>query len=238
MKCYFHCDANMYKKRVRVFLEYVVIPVVIIVVFLTVCLLLSLRNLMHGGLLIPAVEVIVLVVFVAALAARVVIGVAEHKIRVNSRYTYIEIGLKDVIISLYDGCYTSGQDDVVIRKMIVVPLGSIQSLEAVKNGKLRISTDGAMIRVYAGNTDRLGYYFKDGTLVFKEFFYQESGFEAVERVIVPRRFENVDEIIDSVVSAKERFHALPTAQPYVFEEMPHVKTRKIRELVKKMRNYD
>jgi len=237
MKCYFHCDANMYRKRVRTFLEYIVAPVVLIAIFLTVCLLLSLRNLMHSRLLIPAGEIICGVIFVFALISRIMIEVAERKIYAHSKYTYLEIGLKDVVVSLYAGGFTHFGEKTVLRRLFVIPLNKIEFAEICKGERLIIKTDEPCVREYIGNSDRLGYYFKDGVLTFKEFFFEESGFSLSQQAVVPHRFGDAEEIADSIIAAKERFGDLPPPKPYVFKEMPHVKLKKMRERTRKMKDY-
>lgn len=228
MKCYFHCDANIYRKRVRVFFEYIALPVAVISVFLTVCLMLSLRNLTHSGLLLPAAGMIGTVIFVFALAARIIVGISENRISVHSKYTYVEIGLKDVIVSLYAGSYTHFGKETVLRKMFVIPLAKIETAEVTKKKQLLIKTEPPSIRSYLGNSDRLGYYFKDGTFCFKEFFYQESGFETLGQIVIPRKFEDMEEIANAILLAKERCGSLPPPKPYVFREMPHIKRKKAR----------
>ncbi|MCL2070742.1 MAG: hypothetical protein FWH07_00715 [Oscillospiraceae bacterium] len=237
MKCYFHCDANMYRKRVRTFLEYTAVPIVLISVFLTLCLLLSLRNLMQSQLLLPAARIILAVIFVFALIVRIMLEVAEHKVRVHSKYTYAEIGLKDVIISLYAGSYVHRGGQTVLRRLIVIPLDKLEAANVTKKEQILITAKPSAIRDYIGNTDRLGYYFKDGNLKFKEFYFEECGFKSEEQFLVPRLFENAEEIVSSVFAAKERMGHLPPSKPYVFEEMSFVKARKARDKSKKMKDY-
>jgi len=73
-------------------------------------------------------------------------------------------------------------------------------------------------------------------LRFKEFFYEESGFELRDNVVIPRRFEDCDEIIHSIFAAKKRSLNLPPPAPYVFKEMPHVRLKKMREKARLMRD--
>jgi hypothetical protein len=239
MKYYFHCDVNMYRRRVRMFLEYTAIPALFAAVLLTVCLLLSLRNLLNSGLLLPAAAVIGGVVFAFALLARIMLEVAEHRVRVHSRYTYIEIGLKDVIVSLYAG----NVNGCVYRRLIVIPLEGFNSAESVSHkGRKGIVCNARGIRDYTGNTDRLGYYFVEGELRFTEFYYNEGAessngrFSLSDKVFIPDRFGNRGKITTSVVTAKKRYDALPPEKGYVFREMEEVRVKRIREKVKNMRN--
>ena len=237
MKCYFHCNVNIYRKKVRTFLEYTAVPVVSVVVFLAVCLLLSFRNLIHSQLLVPAVLIVCAVIFAFALATRIMLQIAEHRVRVHSKYTYIEMGMKDVIVSLYAGSFVHWGRVTVLRRLLLIPLDGFESAEVDGNGRVLVRTKTAVIRHYIGNTDRLGYYFKDGTFQFKEFYYQESGFTALERAVIPGQFGEPQAIVDSIYAAVERYENLPPPAPYVFEEMPFVKTRKIREKTKLIRGY-
>ncbi|MCL2037213.1 MAG: hypothetical protein FWG83_07530 [Oscillospiraceae bacterium] len=235
MKCYFHCDANIYRKKVRTFLEYTAVPVVVIAVFMTVCLLLSLRNLMNGRILFPAVASIGGVLFAFALITRVMLEIAEHRVRVHSKYTYVEVALKYVIVSLYGGSYFHKRKRVVFRRIFVIPYSQLISAQTVKD-KIRIRAEEGAIREYNGNSDRLGYYFKDGEIIFREFLYNERGFSLKSEILIPKRFSDNDEIVESVLVAKERFGLLPTPKSYVFEEMAFVKTKKMRDLSKKIRD--
>jgi hypothetical protein len=223
----------MYRKRVRTFLEYTAVPAVLIAVFLTVCLLLSLRNLMHSRLLLPAVIIIGSVIFAFTLTARVMLGIAEHRVKVHSKYTYIEIGLKDVLVSEYAGRFHK----TVLRRLIIIPLEAFQTAQITKKGQVLIKSKPGAIRDYTGNTDRLGYYFKDGDLVFKEFFYSQRGFDRHSQVLIPHRFNNYREIVSNIYAAKARFESLPAPKPFVHEEMSFVKTRKIREIAKRIRKF-
>jgi hypothetical protein len=222
----------MYRRRVRTFLEYTAVPFVFITVFMTVCLLFSLRNLMYSQFLLPLIAVICAVILGFALAARLMLATAEHKVRVHSRYTYIEIALKDVIISVYAGSLAG----TVLRRIVVIPLASLKSVQIAKNGKVQVVADSAEIRDYTGNSDRLGYIFKENNLQFEEFFYRESGFTRSDSLFIPNRFMNNEEIVESILAAKERFDNLEPEKPYIFEELEFVKTRRMRELAKRIRN--
>jgi hypothetical protein len=233
---FFHCDANTYRKRLRTFLEYTALPVVLIVVLLTVCMLLSIRNLMNSGLFIPAVQIISAVIFVFTLITRIMLEVSEHRIRNHSKYTYVEIGLRDIIVSLYAGSYTHWNDKTVLRRLLVIPLSELESATATEGKRGKILIKGK-IRDYTGNSARLGYHFKDGTLFFNEFFYQETGFCALEEVFIPRRFRNAKKIVKSINFAKKRFDSLPPSKPYIFKEMAFVKNRKWFEKENRKRNF-
>ena len=236
MKDFFHCDANMYRRKVRTFLEYTAAPVAFIAVFLTVCLLLSLHNLMNSGLIVPAVVIIGIVIFLFALVTRIMISVSEHLIKVHSRYTYIEIGLKDVIVSLYAGSFIHFGKKTTLRKLFVIPLDEFLTAEVCSGRKGLVLIKGK-IRAYTGNTDRLGYYYKDGNLHFKEFYYQVSGFSELLEMVVPHRFADAYDVVETLIHAKERFDNLPAPRAYIFEEMSHVKEKRIQKRVRRARGF-
>jgi len=163
--------------------------------------------------------------------------IAEHRVRVHSKYTYVEIGLKDVIVSLYAGSFTHWGRKTVLRRLVVIPLEEFESVRVSKNEQVLVKAKSAAIRDYIANTDRLGYFFKDGDFEFREYFFRERGFNAVQQVYIPRLFTDADEIAESILAAKERFDNLPSPKPYSFEEMPFVKTRKMRSLNKRLRGF-
>ncbi|MCL1832167.1 MAG: hypothetical protein FWG45_04550 [Oscillospiraceae bacterium] len=239
MKSYFHCDANIYRRKIRRFFEYTAAPAVFVVVFLTLCLLLSFRNLMNSGILLPAAAIIGGVVLLFAIIVRVMLEVSEHFIRTHSKYTYVEIGLKDVIVSVYAGRYPEGRERIVLRELFIIPLNVFVSAQAVgtqrKGRSIIIKAQG--IRAYVGKSSRLGYTFKEGELIFKEFFYNEAGYKRLDKMFIPRQFENIDEIIRSIYAAKENFDNLPPAPEYVFKESAYVIARKKRDKDRRLRGF-
>ncbi|MDR0223366.1 MAG: hypothetical protein LBI38_07550 [Oscillospiraceae bacterium] len=244
MKRYFHCDTNKYRKRARLFFEFVVPPVFLVAIISSVCLLLGFRNFMHGGLLLPSAAAVCGAVFAVLFAARVLLEITERAVAARARYSYLEIGLKDVVISLYAGSFTVKGEKIVNRRLIVVPLSEFQSAEfagkrAKKRGKgkIRVKTKTAAIREYTGNSRRLGYFFKDGTLKFDEWFYEEQGYRERRETAIPAVFGNAGAIMRSVSSAKKRFDSAPPPKPYEFREAPFVKERKIREKLKSGRKF-
>ena len=236
-KDFFHPDSNIYRKRVRTFLEYTVVPVVFAAVFFTVCLFLSFNNLMNNGLMLPAAVIIAGVLLVFALIVRIMLEIAENQVRTHSKYTYIEIGLKEVVVSLYAGSFTNFGEKTVLRKIFVIPLSDFHSAEVTNSEKIRIK---GRIRSYTGNSDRLGYKFKDGNFEFSEFFYQnqfETGFCVLEQAFIPRRFLNAENIAKSINFAKKRYDSLPPEKPYVFKELPHIRAKKFQERNPRQRNF-
>jgi hypothetical protein len=192
---------------------------------------------MDGGFLLPAVKAIGGVIFAFTLIVRIMFEITERCVRAHSRYTYVEIGLKDIIVSLYAGSFTHRRETTTLRRMFVIPLEEFEAAEIVKDGKVRVTAKTAAIREYVGNSDRLGYYFVEGTLHHTENYYQCWGFTATNEMFIPQKFENKIEIIKSIYSAKERFDNLPPPKPYVFKEMAFIKTRKMREIQKRMRDF-
>lgn len=240
MKCYFHADANIYRNRVRTFLEYAAVPVVFLAVFMSVCLLLSLRNLMTGGLLVPVLTGICTVLFVFTLLARILIGIAEFRVRVHSKYTYIEIAKREIIVSVYAGTVPGFGTKTLLRRVVVIPFRGLVDVQMSKSGKILLKMSenaekSELIRDYTGNSDRLGYCFKDDKFSFTEFFYNERGYKSLREVFIPPRFVNNEDIINSILEAKSRFNELPSEKIHVFEEMSFVKTRRIRKLAKEIR---
>jgi len=234
----------MYRNRVRTFFEYTAAPAVFIAIFLTLCLLLSFSNLLNNpSLLIAALVIIATVVFVFALITRILLESSEHSIRAHSKYTYIEVGLKDVIVSLYAGSFVQSGEKVVQREILVIPLSEFTGAKVVGYGKYKqisLKCKSDAIRRYVGNSDRLGYFFKEGKLEFVEFFYQEAGFKKCSRVKLPRLFgktNSVVQIVRSIYAAKAVFDNLPPPEPYVFREARFVRERKKLEKDLKRRGF-
>ncbi|MDR0198034.1 MAG: hypothetical protein LBI36_07460 [Oscillospiraceae bacterium] len=244
MKRYFHCDTNRYRKNLRNFIEFAVPPVFLAVVLFSVCLLLSFRNFMQGGLLFPAVAAVCGVLFAVSLAVRLLMEITERVVAARARYTYLEIGMRDIIISVYAGSFTVMGEKTVNRRLVIVPLSELRSVEiagkrARKRGRGRVlvKAKNAAIREYVGNSRRLGYYFADGTLKFDEWLYEENGFRKRSVAVIPADFGGALALTRAVNLAKKRFDSLPPEKPYVFREAAFVRERKIREKLKSNRNF-
>jgi len=219
----------MYRRRLKHFIEYTAPPLFFIAVILTITLLLSFRNLIHQEILLHAVIIVCASIFAFTLLIRIILEVAARKTAVHARYTYIEIGLKDIIISLYAGSFAHFGERTVLRTLYVIPLKEFEEAGIVNRKKLIIKGN---IKEYTGNDQRLGYFFKDGTFEFKEAYYESQGFKEFNELVLPALFgrvETLKQIIDSFNAAKARFNALPPPKPYVFREMEFVKIRKIRK---------
>jgi len=201
VKCYFHADSNMYKRKAGTIIWYTAPPVFLAAVISGVCIWISYENLARSGLLIRAVITVCAVLFVFSVFARVLSELAETAARNDARYTYAEIGLYDVIISVYAGSYTMYGEKTVLRRLFVIPLSGLESVGADK--KHKITVKGGKIREYAGNTRRLGYYFKNGVLKFKEPYYEENGFALITEAVIPARFGNPEKLIKRINAAKK-----------------------------------
>jgi len=230
----------MYERRVRGFFETVMLPVGISSVILMICLLLSFRNLIHREMLVPAAITVCALIFVFALVAWVLLGAAARLTAVHSRYTYIEIGLRDVIVSSYAGQYVHFGERVVFRDLFIIPLDMLEEVGEVSvRGRKKIQFVGKSdaFRGYNGNSQRLGYIFVDGVLKFTEPYYELGGGVKCDRVVIPSRFGNVSRLVKSIDDAKKRLAELPPDKPYVFREMPDVREKRIRENINKLRNF-
>ena len=233
---FFHCDVNIYKSRAKNLLVSVSVPVIPIAAALMVYVSLALCGIFTDRYIGIASVILAVAAVAFAVICVIVCAVTKRRIGLHSKYTYAEIGEKDIIISLYAGQFRSGKKRTMLRRLIVVPLAELETVRVLKSGKILAVAKSAAIRDYVSGSERLGYYFVDGTLNFSEFYFTEKGFAELQRVTVPRLFES-ELLVEAIWAAKERFDAVPPPKPYVFEEMPHVKLRKMRERVRRMRGF-
>ena len=153
---------------------------------------------------------------------------AVHYEKRSAKYTYFDISCKTAVFSRYAGEYTSGGRRIVIRKLYVIPLKNYGN--AYLDEKRRHLVLVGEIRCYKGDSDALGYHFRDGELVFNKWWNDETNYTTVNMLKLPMDFERPGRIAKALHEAKEEFDAIPEKKPYVFREADIVKKR--RELKK------
>jgi len=224
VKCYFHCDTNMYRRKAATLFGFIAPPIFLAAVIAGVCLWVCCGNLAHAGFLAPVLTAVTALLFAAAVFARVLLEITERKTADNARYTYVEIGLKDVIISVYAGSYTMYGERTVIRRLYVMPFKGFRSAVPGEDGRVIVKAD--TIRSYAGNSKRLGYRFVNGEFRFSEPYYELAGFSEIKELAIPNLFGAAKRLVREINAANTRFRELPPEKPYTFRESPLFKPKR------------
>lgn len=148
---------------------------------------------------------------------------SHRKIRRNSRFTYIDIQEKAVILSLYGGEYRTGGERVIVRELYLMPFEEIKSIASEKNGQSIIVSGN--FRHYSMNSENLGYHIKDGEVVFDRQWLNIGGFEKVGTVRIPHLFGNPKRVSASLTEGKKHYLEIPKPKPYVFKEADFIRRR-------------
>ncbi len=173
--------------------------------------------------IIQMLAVICGVILSGMLFCLVVSETSHKKIRMGSRYTYVDIQRKAVIFSAYGGDYRMNRERMVMRELYYMPFSDFKSLEKDKSGK-HIVVSGNFRR-YIMNSDNLGYHIKDGDVDFDRRWLNIGGFEEVQTVRIPSVFGKRDSLYESIKGAYAKFLAEPKPKPYVFKEADFIRRR-------------
>ena len=232
MSKFFHYDTTAVKRRVAVYLLPVLTMLFLIAFIATITGILTFRFLVGSG----AVRLVI-----GAAAAAVSAGVIYTAVLLDmyfrcgirdSRYTFIDIQPRYIILSLYAGDYNGilqkTDKAATLRKLYVCPLENLREVKINKHGKVVLTADDGAIRPYEGCSDRLSYYFVAGKLKMSEWWHNESGFKKLSKMTVPSCFMPPMPMFKTFVRAKHMCDDIPPEKPYKFEEMPFVRMKKLR----------
>lgn len=164
-------------------------------------------------------------------------AVCDRFVRTNRKYTYFEICEKCAVFSKYKGSYRLFGKRTFLRMVCVIPLGSYESAYLDERKKHLILT--GEIRIYEGESDRLGYHIKDGFPLFDKWWYNEAekSYKTVDMIRLPMDFEHPGEIACALDKAKISFKAIPPKKQYVFKESDIVRKRKELKKIAESRRY-
>lgn len=109
-------------------------------------------------------------------------AITETSARRITRSTYFEIQSGSLILSRYSG-KIYGDTGGTQRKLWIIPLDNMKS--ELKNGRVVFSGD---IRLYEGDSERLGYHIKQGKPEFDNWWLNSNGYTKVCSVRLPACF--------------------------------------------------
>ncbi len=147
----------------------------------------------------------------------------QKKIMRGSRYTYLDIQEKAVVLSVYGGEYGGANGKVIVRDLYYIPFETLKGIEEEKNGRGVVLT--GKIRRYGMNSDFLGYHINDGDVVFDRQWLNIGGFSQLDTVKIPFVFGSNKRVYKSVVEGYKKFLEIPKKTPYVFKEADFIRRR-------------
>lgn len=175
------------------------------------------------GLILQMLSIIFGLIFLGLFICFVTAQLGYKKIRRNSRYTYIDIQEKAVILSLYGGEYRMSGEKIIVRELYLMPFEEIKSITPEKNGHGVILS--GTFRRYSMNSANLGYHIKDGEIVFDRQWLNIGGFEEIKTVRIPSLFGSQKRVMDSLKEGKKHYLEIPKPKPYVFKEADFIRRR-------------
>ncbi len=125
---------------------------------------------------------------------------AHKKISRESRYTYVDIQEKTVVLSIYGGEHRVGGEKIIDRELYYIPFEKLNSIRPEKRGKGIILT--GEFRCYSMNSENLGYHVKDGEVVFDREWLSIGGFERVDTVHIPPVFGSSEKLMAALNEGK------------------------------------
>ncbi len=122
----------------------------------------------------------------------------------HKKYTYIEVSNSYIILSRYNGVSLKLRDNVVYRKLYVMPIADIERAERYGRGKMLITGN---VRKYVERDSRLGYRITRAGLVFNNWWLNDNGYKSVSCVTIAPYFKNPQKIVALINKLMEREQA-------------------------------
>lgn len=210
-KYYFHADVEKYSNILHHMLVVVIMPILAICVFSTVNIVLNFGSDFSRLLM----WVIGGSVCFGMIFTFVSVYVIDKLRRRHSRYTFLDIIPRGVILSEYAGEFTRYGERTILRRLYYIPFDKLESVsrnpkEAPHNIKFK-----GEIREYLHETDRLGYHINDdGYPEFDTVILNMSYFKLIPEVTVKNRLGNTARIEKSVLYYWEEFKNMPEKRPF------------------------
>lgn len=229
---YFRWNTSRYIKRKNYIVAITLLPLLLFSVITVMILLINFRIFLLSGFLISMFLIVSGAVFLGTVICWFVIDKTDKAIKRNRHYSFFDIGTHELVFSKYAGEYIKSGERTVLRKLYIIPLGSLDYIGInKKKGNLLLTSDSSGIRFYKGKSERLNYHYIGEKLNFENWWFNENGFENISEVVLPNFFgtdeKSVMEFYNSIAEAKKRFSMLPKPKPYVHKEIDFVKRKKL-----------
>lgn len=222
---FFHAETARYARRAVYLLSAGLLPLLMASVIVTIILVINFRALYAEPVFFYAAAGIAGAAALGLSFSCIVLQKTGKKARRAARYTYIDIGLHELVYSCYSGEHLYTGRRVIRRTLYVVPLASLEQLHTDTRGRLTLKS--GEIRRYTRESDKLGYHFKGGRLDFDQWWNNVGGYETAHELVIPAVFEKQRELARSIALAQKRLATLPAPRPYVHKN-PVIVRRKPR----------
>ena len=236
MDSYFHAYTKKYRTRFRYAAAITVTPLAELAMMSVWTLLFNMKRAADPSFALPLALITAGCVLAGMILCWIYYELAAYYEKRASRYTYFDIGQKTAVYSRYAGEYRHRGKRVVMRRLYVIPMKNYGSAYLDEKRRHLILT--GEIRCYYGESDGLGYHFKDGELVFNEWWNDETNYTVTRMLKLPMDFEKPGKIAAALYEAKTAFDAIPEKKPYVFREADIVRKRKELKRIAELMKYD
>lgn len=230
MNRYFHAYTKKYRKRRNAAILLTVTPFAEFCMMIIWTLMFNLKSIANPEALTVYGTAIGACITAGMLLCWFYCALCDKYISAGRRYTYFEICGKAAVFSKYQGSYRHFGRRVIMRRVCVIPLKAYEKAFLDERKKHLILT--GEIKIYEGESTRLGYHIKDGMPIFDNWWYNEAekSYKTVDMIRLPMDFEHPGKIACELDKAKLEFQTAPPKKEYVFKEADIV--RKRRELKK------
>ncbi|MCL2019913.1 MAG: hypothetical protein FWG70_09175 [Oscillospiraceae bacterium] len=238
MRNFFHADTKKYLKRRKYILWLTLLPLFQGSVITALIVIVNLRAFYDRGYHLTAIRAVAAAAAGGTLFFFIVFAVCERLVKRNARYTFIDIGVKALVYSRYDGDMAEGGRCCVMRRLYVVPLSCIGKIGySEKKNRVYLETEpnaNIKIREYSDKSERLDYRFSDGFPEFESWWYNRNGFKNRTSLVIPGIFGSAERLTEAIAQTKKDFDALPKPKPYVHKESDFAKRKRAIERLKKL----
>ncbi len=223
MRTFFHWNPEKLRRRERKLILVAAALCAEICVAAFFVLIFNVCTVPDRGVIFQTLSVICGALLAGLLFCLVTAAVCGRKIRLNSRYTYLDIQLQGLVYSAYAGQYRVAGERIVVRDLYYLPFRALSAVSAEADGKTILLT--GKLRHYCMDSDNLGYHVRGGDFEFDRPYLNIGGFSEEERLRLPPVFGSTGRVLDSVNAAKKRWSELPAPKPHVFREADYIRLR-------------
>ncbi|MCL2086352.1 MAG: hypothetical protein FWH05_02000 [Oscillospiraceae bacterium] len=231
----FCCSVKRFEKIRKYIILSTVFPVFVGGVVGALLLLTNLRAFLYNGYFGFYIGAVCFGLSATLLICAVTLYMTGKRIKRHKQYSFVEIGLKEFVISRYTGELTHFGRRYINRRLAVISFSGVQAITLVsKSGDLIISGDSTTpVRIYHDNVHRQEYSFHDGKVKFNNNWYNDTGFELSDNFSIEQSLFPTIKIYDELLKAKAVFDKIPPPAPYEHREMDFVRYKKAVKKFKK-----
>lgn len=234
MQEFFHADTRIYKKRCRFWLILINAPLAMVGILGILVLLMNFRLLSDESYVFSVLMLVLGVVFTGMNISWLIYEITCYFVRRQGRYTFVDIGIKEIVFSQYAGQYHHLGAKITRRRLYVIPLESVDKI-CYKPNKKQVSIDGKF-KLYQMDSRRLGYHIKKGKVDFDNWWLMENSFAEIHNITFPKLFSRPKYLAKCILVAKKRLKYMP--KPRKFEiKNPVVYRRPVSDRRKRYSNF-